>query len=387
MCSNPLFGRIHETYVRTQLANMHCGVTSDCPHRERLGYTGDGQVAAQSAIYALDMARFYSKWTDDIDDARNHKSGYVPHTAPFEGGGGGPPWGSAMVLMPWYLYLYYADRQALDRHYGAMKDWVRYLGTRTDSDGVVAKEEPEGWFLGDWCAPAKIEIPPELVSTCYYAYCARIVAQAAQILGRDEDVAALNGIARASGDAMHKRFFDVQRRQYGNGKQGASFYPLAFGLVPPEHQTGVFARAVEIIEKDNREHFDTGFVGTPLVLDVLTSGGRVDLAYRLMNQTDFPSFGHMLQEGATTLWEDWERARVARASDVRRGLPLVLAGAGWHPSGPAAAGFRAHHRPSLRCGGLALGACRVSRPTRNSGRQLASRRQYIPHGSDRSAEQ
>ena len=104
-CSNDLFNRIHETYIRTQLANMHGGVTSDCPHRERLGYTGDGQVAAQSAIYALDMARFYTKWTQDIHDARNHKTGFVPHTAPFEGGGGGPPWGSghgpdALVSVP-----------------------------------------------------------------------------------------------------------------------------------------------------------------------------------------------------------------------------------------------------------------------------------------------
>lgn len=305
-CSNPLFGRIHEVYVRTQLANMHCGVTSDCPHRERLGYTGDGQVAAQSAIYALDMARFYSKWTQDIADARNHASGFVPHTAPFEGGGGGPPWGSAMVLMPWYLYLYYADRRALEQHYDAMRDWVRYLGTRTDSDGIVAKEEPGGWFLGDWCAPAKIEIPAEFVSTCYYAHCARLTARVAEILGRAPDAAALNSLAGKTGGAMHQRFFDASRRQYANGRQGANFFPLAFGLVPDELQGAVFERAAEILVKDHHEHFDTGFVATPLVLDVLTQRGRADLAYRLMNQIDFPSFGYMLNRGASTLWEDWD---------------------------------------------------------------------------------
>jgi alpha-L-rhamnosidase len=305
-CSNPLFGRIHETFVRTQLSNMHCGVTSDCPHRERLGYTGDGHVAAQSAVYALDMARFYNKWTQDIADARNHESGYVPHTAPFEGGGGGPPWGSAMVLMPWYLYLYYADRRALELHYDAMTGWVRYLGTRTDSRGIVVKEEPGGWFLGDWCAPAKIEIPPEFVSTCYYAHCARMVARVARILGRAGDAAAFDALAGRTGGAMHQHFFDVPRRQYANGRQGANFFPLAFGLVPPGQQDAVFARAVEILTKDNREHFDTGFVGTPLVLDVLTARGRADLAYRLMNQSDFPSFGHMLKQGATTLWESWD---------------------------------------------------------------------------------
>jgi alpha-L-rhamnosidase len=305
-CSNPLFNRIHETYVRTQLANMHGGVTSDCPHRERLGYTGDGQVAAQAAIYALDMPRFYSKWTDDIADARNHVTGYVPHTAPFEGGGGGPPWGSAMVLMPWYLYLYYGDRTALERHYQAMQDWVRYLGTRTDAQGIVVKEEPGGWFLGDWCPPKKIEIPPEFVCSCYYAHCADLVRHAAEVLGHPQDAAAMTALFAHTRQAVHTRYFDPAQRQYGNGRQGANFFPLAFGMVPREHEAAVFARAVEIVERDNHEHFDTGFVGTPLVLDVLTARGRADLAYRLMNQRDLPSFGHMLASGATTLWEDWD---------------------------------------------------------------------------------
>ncbi len=305
-CSNPLFNQIHETFVRTQLANMHCGVTSDCPHRERLGYTGDGQVAAQAAIYALDMARFFSKWTDDIADARNHKTGFVPHTAPFEGGGGGPPWGSAMVLMPWYQYLYYGDRLALERHYEAMRAWVDYLGTRTDSQGIVVKEEPGGWFLGDWCPPKKIAIPPEFVSTCHYGHCADLVGRAAAALGRTTDAEAMAGLVRRTSAALHTRFFDAGRRQYVDGRQGANFFPLAFGLVPRDAEETVFARAVEIVERENHEHFDTGFVGTPLVLDVLTARGRTDLAYRLMNQRDLPSFGHMLASGATTLWETWD---------------------------------------------------------------------------------
>lgn len=304
-CSNPLFNQVHETFVRTQLANMHGGVTSDCPHRERLGYTGDGQVAAQAAIYALDMERFYAKWTDDIDDARNHKTGFVPHTAPFEGGGGGPPWGSAMVLMPWYLYLYYGDRRALERHFAGMRAWVEYLGSRTDGAGVVVKEEPGGWFLGDWCPPQKIAIPPEFVSTCYLAQCADLAARAARVLGRTAEAEALAKAFAKARVAVNGRFYDAGRRQYVDGRQGVNFFPLAFGLVPAELTEGVLARAVEIVEQDNRSHFDTGFVGTPLVLDVLTEHGRADLAYRLMDQRDFPGFGHMLASGATTLWENW----------------------------------------------------------------------------------
>ncbi len=305
-CSNPLFNRIHETYIRTQLANMHGGVTSDCPHRERLGYTGDGQVAAQAAIYALDMARFYNKWTGDISDARNHVTGFVPHTAPFEGGGGGPPWGSAMVLMPWYLYLYYGDRRALERHYDAMTAWVRYLGTRTDASGVVVKEEPGGWFLGDWLPPEKIHIPPEFVCTCFYAHCADLVSKIAGVLGRSEDAASFAQVRSHAAAAMHSRFFDAAGNQYVDGKQGANFFALAFGLVPEARRKAVLDRAAEILEREHNAHFDTGFIGTPLVLDVLAEYGRADLAFRLMNQRDFPSFGHMLAEGATTLWESWD---------------------------------------------------------------------------------
>lgn len=305
-CSNELFNRIHETFVLTQLANMHGGVPSDCPHRERLGYTGDGQVAAQSAIYALDMARFYTKWIDDIADARNHVTGFVPHTAPFEGGGGGPPWGSAMVLMPWYLYLYYGDRRVLERHYDAMTAWVRYLGTRTDAAGIVVKEEPGGWFLGDWLPPQKIHIPPEFVCTCFLAHCADLVSRIAGVLGRTQDAAIFAQIRSRAAAAVQTRFFDAAHNQYVDGRQGANFFALAFGLVPGERRKAVLDRAAEILERDNNAHFDTGFIGTPLVLDVLTESGRADLAYRLMNQRDFPSFGYMLDRGATTLWESWD---------------------------------------------------------------------------------
>ena len=305
-CSNPLFNRIYENYRRTQLANMHCGVPSDCPHGERLGYTGDGHVAAQAAIWSFDMARFYTKWIDDIAGAQNRESGFVPHTAPFEGGGGGPPWGSAMVLMPWYMYLYYGDRTLLARHFDGMRNWVRYLGTRTAADGIVEKEEPGGWFLGDWLPPEKVAISPAFVSTCYYARVADITGRAAAALGNPEEAARHAQLARRVRDAVNARFFDAARHQYLDGRQGANFYPLAFGLVPQEHAQAVLERAIRILLDDRGGHFDTGFVGTPLVLDVLAEHGRNDVAFTLMNQTDFPSFGYAIARGATTLWESWD---------------------------------------------------------------------------------
>lgn len=305
-CSNSLFNTIYENFRRTQLDNLHGGVPSDCPHRERLGYTGDGHLSAQAAIYSFDMSRFYSKWMRDIADAQNKKTGFVPHTAPFEGGGGGPAWGSACVLMPWYLYLYYGDRRVLEEHYGGMKQWLAYLGTRTDADGIIVREEPGGWCLGDWCAPTAIKLPPELVNTCYYARVAGLVSRVAAILGKPAEAAQFSRLKAQVAGAVNKRFLDAARGQYSIGRQGADVFPLAFDLVPPAARPKVLGHLIDHIVTTTQSHLDTGILATPLLLDVLTANQRAGLAYTMMNQRDFPGYGHMIAQGATTLWETWQ---------------------------------------------------------------------------------
>ena len=114
-CSDSLINGICEAFKNSQLSNMHCGVPSDCPHIERLGYTGDGHVSAQAAICSFGMAKFYTKWINDISDSQNNRTGFVPHTVPFGGGGGGPGWGCAYIFMPWYMYLYYGDKRYLNK--------------------------------------------------------------------------------------------------------------------------------------------------------------------------------------------------------------------------------------------------------------------------------
>ncbi len=305
-CSNELFNRILQNCRWSQLSNMHCGVPSDCPHRERVGYTGDwGRVGAQAAIFNFDMARFFTKWTDDMGDAQNRETGFVPHSAPFEGGGGGPPWGSAYVVVPWLMYVYYGDRRVLEAHYAGMRRWIEYLKARTDKEGVVVREEPGSWCLGEWATPAKLEIPPALVNTCDYAYVSQLMARIAGILGRTEEVGYFKGCADSARSAVNSRFFDPSRNQYHDGRQGANVFPLAFDLVPTQHAQAVFDRLVEIVLGDNQSHFDTGIFATPLLLEVLTERGRGEIAYALMNQTTFPSYGDQIAQGATTLWEYW----------------------------------------------------------------------------------
>ncbi len=304
-CSNALFNKIDSAFARTMHANFK-GIVSSDPHRERLAYTGDAQVIVGSLLNTFDMTRFLKKMFDDIHDARNKNTGYVPHTAPFGGGGGGPAWGSAYVIMPWAYFLHYGDTSVLEQHYTGMKQWVDYLGTRTDENGLVVREEPNGWCLGEWCTPYnQIAIPPHFVNTAYYYHVAQTVARVAGVLGEENDASHFSALAATIKADFNAAFYDAKNSRYWQGRQGSDAFALAFGLVPPGKENDVFTSLIEHVERVGH-HFDTGILATPLTLAVLTKFGRADLAYRLMDQRGFPGYGYLLDSQNSTLWETWD---------------------------------------------------------------------------------
>lgn len=304
-CSNELFNKVNESYLRTQKANFHGSISSDCPHRERLAYTGDAQVIVESSLLSFDMAQFYRKWFDDMEDARNKNTGYVPHTAPFAGGGGGPAWGSAYVIMPWAYYCYYGDKAILEQHYQGMKQWVQYLSSRTDNRGIVVREEPNGWCLGDWCTPGQVEVPESLVNTAYYYHCTSLMAKVAKTLGQENDCASFLQLSDQIKADFNAAFFNPETNHYWEGRQGADVFPLAFGLVPEEKKEAVFTALLTQLKEINH-HFDTGILATPLLLEVLTDNGRADLAYKIMDQRSAPGFSYLLNDTYSCLWERWD---------------------------------------------------------------------------------
>lgn len=319
-CSNSLFNQIYEAYKWSQLSNLHGGVPSDCPHRERLGYTGDAQITAESAMFSFDMAAFYTKWLEDVDYARDLKSGYIPHTVPFYGGGGGPGgWGCAAVLLPWYMYLYYGDKRILGQHYEMMLAWMEYLQRHRDEDGIITSEEPGSWCLGEWVVPHQfdkvpgkkegfnIDIPPELVNTYYYLQSATILSTVAKLLGDKEKECNFIALSSDLKKGMHKRFYNESTGSYGAGVQGCDVFPLAAGCVPKEKNAKVIENLLQNILERNGGHLDTGIFGTPLLLKILSDHGFQEIAYRIMNQRSYPGYGYMLSQGATTLWECWEK--------------------------------------------------------------------------------
>ncbi len=315
--SNRLFNRILENYKRTQLANMHGGVPSDCPHRERRGYTGDGQISAPAALYNFDMAAFYTKWMADIADAQNQRTGYVPNTAPYENGGGGTAWGSAVVLIPWDMYLFYGDVRVLRKNYVAMKKWVAYLSRQRDADGLIQERE-----LGEWVPPEPTAVPASLVSSAYFYRDLVLLSKIARILGHEQDAGRFEALALKTRAAFNRRYLDPERASYSIGRQGANVFALGFDLVPDSLRAAVFATLVKHIEEDTKGHFDTGMMATPLLLEVLTRYGRPDLAYTVMNQRDFPSFGYEIENGATTIWETW-------AGDASHSHPMFGSVCAW----------------------------------------------------------
>ena len=201
-CSNKLLNRILQNYQWTQLGNVHGCIPSDCPHRERRGYTGDGEISAKSAIYNFNMSQFYTKWLGDISDAQNHQTGYVPNTTPYQDGGGGTAWGSAYIIIPWYTYLYYGDIRLLQNHYQGMKHWVEYLKNELNKDGILANQG-----LGEWVPPLAVAIPPDFINSCYYYYCCQLMTKIADVVANKGDQEYFSQLAVQAREAINKDLF------------------------------------------------------------------------------------------------------------------------------------------------------------------------------------
>lgn len=302
-CSNELFNRMQTVYLQTQLSNMHGGIPSDCPHRERRGYTGDGQTTCESAMYALDAYCFYRKWLTDIFDSQSPDTGFVPHSAPFSGGGGGPGWGSAVVVVPDVLYRHTVSREVMESSYPHMFAWVNYLETRMEN-GIVVKEE-EGYCLGEWFCPTRIDMPESLVNTYFYLFCVQKTAKFAELLGKKDEAEELLLRFKKTAKIFHDTFYDREKGVYDQGKWGANLFPLSLGIVPPEEEQRVWQNTLEYYKKETNLHFDVGIFGLGLIGDVFLKYGGAQELYQMLNQTDFPSIGYMLRNGETTFRECW----------------------------------------------------------------------------------
>ncbi|MCH5198737.1 MAG: family 78 glycoside hydrolase catalytic domain [Oscillospiraceae bacterium] len=299
--SNDTLNRIFSAYINTFLANIHGCIPSDCPHRERLGYTGDGQLTSGAAMSVFDMRGIYKKWMRDIRDCQDIYNGHVQHTAPFYGGGGGPGgWGGAAVILPYRYYKFYNDISALSLSYNSMKAYIGYMLDHSEN-GIVTHGEKGGWCLGDWCTPGnKIEIPPEFVNTYFFIKCLNMCEETAVILGKEGDKEYFAAILQSEKEAFLREFFSEETGSFCSGVQGADAFALDLGLGDNRTKSNL------INKYSGLQTFDTGIFGTDILIRVLFNLGEASLAFRLLTNEKETSFYNMLEGGTNTLWENWD---------------------------------------------------------------------------------
>jgi alpha-L-rhamnosidase len=308
-----LLNKIQQATLWSYRSNFVNGVPTDCPHREKNGWTGDAQLAVEQAQYNWDNTAGYEKWINDLLDEQQ-ENGNLPGIVPTSGWGyawgNGPAWDSAIVLIPWILYKYKGDKRILEQSYNGMKKYVDYLTSRAKPNGLVDHG------LSDWCY-AKTKTDAAVTSSVYYFIDAKIVSNIAVILDKKEDAEKYSLLGEKIRNAYIKEFFKNDGT-IANASQTAQSFPLYYGLVmnPPAFSgfnisesdidpiKFTFQKLVEAVNKADN-HLDVGILGAKSLFHTLSRYGRTDLAMKILNQKDYPSYGSWFERGATTLWEDW----------------------------------------------------------------------------------
>jgi len=298
-CSKTILNRLQRLIIWSLKTNLH-SIPTDCNQRdERMGWLGDAHLTAEQAMMNFDMGAFYTKFIQDIRDVQD-KDGTLTDTVPHIWGQrpADPAWGTAYPLLCWYMYRYYGDESLLTAQYEGVKDYVEFLRTKAKGDLLDFSH------YGDWVAIEKT--PGDFVSSFYYYYDVIALMKMAEALGYDSEIKTYTSLADKIKTAFHKKYFDAESRSYANGTQTANILPLFLDIVPEEDIGSVFGNLRTDILYKNNTHLTTGIIGTKYLMEVLTKFHSSDLAYELATQTSYPSWGYMIANGATTLWELWQ---------------------------------------------------------------------------------
>ncbi|MFI5894522.1 family 78 glycoside hydrolase catalytic domain [Actinoplanes sp. NPDC051513] len=300
-CSDPMVEQLQSNIVWGQRGNF-VAVPTDCPQRdERLGWLADAQVFAPTATRNADVSAFFARWMRDVVDGQN-ADGAFRDVAPILvlDREGAPAWGDGGVIIPWLLWRTYGDRRTLEHSFDAMVAWVEHI--RRHNPDLLWRHRT-GNSYGDWLQ-VDAETPRDVLATAYFARSTRIVADAAEVLNRLDQAAEYRELHTRIRSAFADAYIGDDGTVEG-GTQTAYLMALAFDLMPPELvDAAVDHLAADIEKRGNR--LTTGFVGVPLLCPVLSEYGRSDLAYALLHQDEFPSWGYSIRHGATTIWERWD---------------------------------------------------------------------------------
>jgi len=335
-CSDTLqqwiYDKVRWTYENLALG----GYIVDCPQRERLGYGGDAHATCETGLLNYHVGAFYTKWMEDWRDVSGTESivgnmydttfarkqvmggrilnnGILPHTAPTYMGGGGPAWGGIVVTLPWAMYQQQGDQRILEKNFELISNWLAFLDSNT-KEGLLQRFGGRWDFLGDWLWPHATaegmnnDKPETLcLNNCYRVYNLRTAAKIARVLGRNTEAGRWEQQADQYSQAIHKRFFNASDQSYADSSMANLAAALLADVPPKNVRKEVFARLEKEILVNKKGHIHVGITAGALLFKLLREAGRNDLLLTMTSQTDYPGWGYMKANGATSIWEMWEK--------------------------------------------------------------------------------
>ncbi len=329
-CDNDTLNWTYNTFIHTMLCNMHTGHPSDCPHLERRGYTGDGQLTCHAALSVLDARSFYEKWLCDIGDCQDTLSGHIQYTAPYIRSGGGPGgWGCAIVEVPYQLYKHYGDEGVLRKYYGNMRRYIDYLEAHSEF-GLVTSDKAGEWCLGDWCGPnilypdrditshnQQVIIPAPYVNTYFMVKSLETMREIAMIIGKESDVAEYDEKIATRKRAIRAAYFNTFDGNFVMNVQGANSFAVDLGLGDSATYTNMLTYYKKL------GYFDTGIFATDVLIRTMFEHGDAELAVDILTNNGTQGYEHWRQNGATTFHEYWDSNRSRSHCHPMFGAPVA----------------------------------------------------------------
>ncbi len=296
--SNPLIDRLWWATNNSYLSNLY-GYPTDCPQREKNGWTGDGHFAIETGLYNYDGITVYEKWLADHRDEQR-PNGVLPDIIPTGGWGygtaNGTDWTSTIAIIPWEIYQFYGDSKLLSDSYGSIKKYVDYVNS-------ISKGYLTTFGRGDW-VPVKSESSLEYTSSVYFYVDAVILTKAAKLFGKADDEAHYRDLAEKIKKAINDKYLNKETGIYGSGVQTELSVALQWGIAPEELKSKIAENLAKRVAADGM-HLDVGVLGAKAILNALSDNGQAETAYKLAAQDTYPSWGWWIVNGATTLYENW----------------------------------------------------------------------------------
>jgi alpha-L-rhamnosidase len=295
------------------IASNYKGMPIDCPQRnERMPWLGDRATGAYGESFVFHNANLYAKWLDDIESAQK-PDGAIPDVAPayWNYYSDNVTWPGTYFLVADMLYHQFGDAKPIEKHYASMKKWMDYMRDKYMKNDLITKDK-----YGDWCVPPESKelihskdslrnTDGELIATASYYRLLILMTKFATMLNKTNDVAEYNALGERIKTAFNNKYFNQNKGSYSNNTVTANLLPLYFGMVPEQYRQQVFSSITDKIVKENNSHISTGVIGTQWLMRGLTDNGKADIAYTLASNKDYPSWGYMVENGATTIWELW----------------------------------------------------------------------------------